>query len=127
MPLLNYLPIITAVFFVVGIVLLFKNADKIKFRNLILLFFMIGAGLAFSILETLLIYKNFGYDDLIIKEKLVIFIIGIIANSANCLLKGILINNEIKKGNSYLFAVPKMSGIDILNLAVLIVFFLVFK
>ena len=127
MPLLNYLPIITAVFFVIGCILLFKNADKIKFRNLILLFFMIGAGLVFSILESLLIYKNFGFDDLIIKEKIVIFIIGIIANSANCLLKGILINNEIKKGNNYLYAVPKMSGIDILNLAVLIVFFLVFK
>lgn len=127
MPLLNYLPIITAVFFVIGAILLFKNADKIKFKNLILLLFMIGTGLALSLIETLLIYKNYAYDDLIIKEKIVIFIIAIIANSANCLLKGLLINNEIKKGNNYLYAVPKMSGIDIFNLGILIIFFLVFK
>ena len=127
MPLLNYLPIITAVFFLIGAILLFKNADKIKFKHLILLLLMIGTGLALSLIETLLIYKNYGLDNLIIKEKLIIFIIAIIANSANCLLKGLLINNEIKKGNDYLFAVPKMSGIDMLNLGILIIFFLVFR
>ncbi len=87
------LPFIVGIAYIVSIVLLFKYKRKDNLRNFYC--FLLLTGFVFSIVETYII------DDTFIKQYLFVFILLIILNSANCLLKGLVLSktkvNEINK------------------------------
>ncbi len=87
------LPFIVGIAYIVSIVLLFKYKGKDNLRNFYC--FLLLTGFVFSIVETYII------DDTFIKQYLFVFILLIILNSANCLLKGLVLSktkeNEINK------------------------------
>ena len=79
MPLFYLLPLITFIVFVISL-FIFKKKDKY-------LIFVSLTGLVFSIVEAFIIYKQYGFDNGIILNNLFYFVLLIILNSLNCVIK----------------------------------------
>lgn len=105
------LPTIVGITYIVSIVLLFKNKEKDNLRNFYC--FLLLTGFVFSIVEAYII------NDTFIKQFPFIFILLIVLNSANCLLKGLVLSktkeNEINK-NFMLF-----DNLSLLSIIILII------
>ena len=82
MPLFYLLPLITFVIFLVSF-LFFKKKDT----NLFYLVFVSLTGLVFSVVEAFIIYKQYGFDNGVILDNLFYFVLLIILNSLNCIIK----------------------------------------
>ena len=122
------LPGITAVFFLIGLFFLIKNAGKLSLKISFLMGLMTGTGVAFSLIETVFLYAKSGTVIELSGVKLFIMILTMIMNSLNCLLKGILIDKEYKKDKPDQTAlIAHMNLLDPLCLGALILVVVFFK
>ena len=128
MPLLYLLPVITAIAFFISVYLTASKSKGKSGKYVFLFIMMIGTGLVYSLIEAIIIRIRFGYDNAIILDKLVFFILAIVVNSLNCLGKGYFVRKEFMKENSdYTGAVSRANILDTLGLVVMIVVLLMFK
>ena len=128
MPLLLYLPFTTFISFLFGLFFILNKArgKELKFNLLYVL--MCGTGIVFSLIEYVLLFNKYGWDESILKEKMVIFILAVVLNSLNCLGKGIVVYKEYsKKDTDYTGITGKLNVFDPICLIFLIVVVLVFK
>ena len=128
MPLLYYLPLVTAAAFVISVLLVVSKARGKKGRYVFLFIMMIGTGLALSLIEAIIIRSRFAYDNSIIIDKAVFFVLLILLNSFNCLGKALSMRKElVKEDSDYARAVSKANLLDTLGLMALICAIIIFK
>lgn len=128
MPLINYLPLVTTISFVVSFIVIILSMKGKNIKYALLICFMLGTSLAIAIIEAIVIYHYHGLDNQIILDKMPVFIILLIVNSLFCLIKALFVKKEMTNDSpDYGKLILKISGVDPLCLGLLIVTIVIFK
>ncbi|MBR3228274.1 MAG: hypothetical protein IKF68_06995 [Erysipelotrichaceae bacterium] len=128
MRLLLVLPVMSLISFLMAMILLFGSAKGKKKGYNILFFFMTGTGIIFSLIEYILLFNKYGWDEAPLMEHIAVFVLAVVMNSLSCLGKGIVIQRGYGEKNvDYARITGRLNAFDPLCLIVLIAVVLVFK
>ena len=128
MPLLLYLPLTVFISFLFGLFFILNKAKGKEMKFSLLYVLMCGTGIVFSLIEYVLLFNKYGWDESVLKEKIAVFMLAIILNSLNCLGKGITVyKGYCRKDIDYTAITGRLNVFDPICLIFLIVTVLVFK
>ena len=128
MYLLLYLPVTTVTAFIIAVFMILGKAKGKDIKYTVLFIFMAGTGLIFSLIEYILLFSKYGWDETVIMAKIIFFILPVLVNGFNCLGKGIVVSKGYGEKNvDYAGITGKLNMFDPLCLIVMIVTVLVFR
>ena len=128
MQLLLTLPVTTFISFFIALLMILIRSRGKNPRYTLLYVFMNGTGLIFSLIEYILLFNRYGWDDSALKRMIAVFILAVAVNSLNCIGKGIVVYKGYSDDKTdYTGITGKLNMFDPICLLVLIAVVLVFK